>query len=66
MTVNEMRKDGYTLKIIGNDGYSATLVECQPIFDGEYLGVYRYPSGDCCHSLEEIKSYFSVIEQQKY
>lgn len=62
MTVNEMRKDGYPLKIIGNDGYSATLVGCQPLFDNNYIGIYRYPGGDCCHGLNDIK-HFKVIEQ---
>ena len=28
MTVDEMRKDGYPKKIIGNDGLEATLVYC--------------------------------------
>ena len=63
MTVQEMRKDGYPLKIIGNGGYEATLVDCQPLSDGEYMGVYRYPGGDCCHSIEEIRRHFEVIEQ---
>lgn len=30
MTVDDMRKDGWPLKIIGNGSYSATLVGCQP------------------------------------
>lgn len=63
MTVQEMRKVGYPLKIIGNDGYKATLVDCQPLFDGEYMGVYRYPGGDCFHDLNEIKRFFTILEQ---
>lgn len=62
-TVAEMRKDGYPLKIKGNGGYSATLVDCQPLFGGDYMGIYRYPGGVCCHDLREIKSCFEVIEQ---
>lgn len=62
MTVEEMRKDGYPLKIIGNGGYSATLVDCQPLFGSEYLAVYRYPGGCACHSLYEIRN-FTVVEQ---
>lgn len=62
MTVDDMRKDGWPLKIIGNDGYHATLVGCQPLFELEYMGIYRYPGGDCCHSLEEIKLCFTIIE----
>ena len=63
MTVDDMRKDGWPLKIIGNGGYPATLVGCQPLFDGDYMGVYRYPGGDCCHDLEEIKRCFEIVEQ---
>lgn len=63
MTVDEMRKAGYPLKIIGNDGYPATLVGCQPLLGGDYEGIYRYPGGECCHDIREIKSYFTVVEQ---
>ena len=63
MTVQEMRKAGYPLKIIGNGGYKATLVSCQPLGRGEYIGIYRYPGGDCCHDLAEIKRYFAIVEQ---
>ena len=62
-TVDEMRKEGYPLKIKGNDGYHATLVGCQPLFDGDYLAIYRYPSGKCFHELYEIKRYFEILEQ---
>lgn len=62
MTIDEMRKDGYPLKIIGNDGYPATLVGCQPLFGRDYMAVYRYPGGDCCHGLDDIR-HFAVIEQ---
>lgn len=62
-TVSEMRADGYPLRIIGNGGYSATLVGCQPLFGGDYIGVYRYPGGDCCHDLMEIRDCFQVVEQ---
>lgn len=62
-TVKQMRADGWPLRIIGNDGYEARLVECQPLFEGDYMGVYRYPGGDCCHDLAEIKQCFTVLEQ---
>lgn len=62
-TVEEMRKDGYPKKIIGNGGYKATLVHCQPLFGGEYMGIYRYPGGDCCHDLKEIKRCFTILEK---
>lgn len=61
-TVEEMRRDGYPLRIIGNGGYKATLKGCQPLFDGEYMAVYRYPGGEYCHSLREIKNCFEIIE----
>lgn len=61
--VGKMRKAGYPLKIKGNGGYNATLVGCQPLFDGDFMGIYRYPGGDCCHDLEEIKRCCEVIEQ---
>ena len=63
MTVQEMRAEGYPLKIKGNDGYTATLVDCQPLNGGEYMGIYRYSRGECCHDLEEIKRHFEIIEQ---
>lgn len=62
-TINEMRKDGYPLKIKGNDGYKATLVGCQPLLDGDYMAIYRYPGGDTCHDLWEVKKCFEIIEQ---
>lgn len=61
-TVEKMRADGWPLKIIGNDGYPATLVDMQPLFDGDYLGIYRYPGGDCCEDLESIKRCCTVVE----
>lgn len=60
--IEEMRADGYPLRIIGNGGYKAVLVDFQPLFDGDYLGVYRYPGGDVCHDLSEIKRCFKVLE----
>ena len=56
------RSKGYPFRIIGNDGYEATLVYIQPLFGGDFMGVYRYPGGDCCHSLEEITKCFTVLE----
>lgn len=61
-TIEDMRKDGYPLKIIGNGGYGATLVGCQPLNDGDYMAIYRYPGGDCCHEIADIK-YFKIIEK---
>ena len=61
-TIDEMRKDGYPMKIIGNGGYEATLRGCQPLFDGEYMAIYRYAGGEACHSLWEIKKYFKIVE----
>lgn len=63
MTVDDMRKDGWPLKILGNDGYLATLVGCQPLLNGDYMGIYRCPGGDCCYDLEEIKWCFVIVEQ---
>ena len=54
---------GYPRKIKGNDGYTATLVGIQPLVDGDYEAIYRYPGGDCCHDLNEIKKCFEIIEQ---
>lgn len=42
-------------KIRGNDGYEATFVELQPLGDGDFAGVYRYPGGDAVHFLTGIK-----------
>lgn len=61
--IEKMRKDGYPYKIRGNDGYPATLYNMQPLNDGDYMAIYRYPGGECCHDLEEIKRHFEIIEQ---
>lgn len=63
MTVERMRKEGWPLKIIGNGGYHATLVDCQTLLEGDYMGIYRYPGGDCCMDLDEIKSCCIIVEQ---
>lgn len=62
-TIEEMRKDGYPLRIKGNDGFNATLKGCQPLFNGDYMAIYRYSGGECCHDIEEIERCFEVIEQ---
>ena len=63
MTVQEMREAGYPLRIIGNDDYEATLVCYQPLLNSDYMGVYRYQSGDCCHNLDEIEKCFTTLEK---
>ena len=60
--VEKLRAEGYPLKIIGNGGYPATLYGIQPLNDGEYMAIYRYQGGQCCHDLNEIKKYFKVVE----
>ena len=54
----------YPYKILGNDGYKATLIGMQRLNDGDFMGIYRYPGGDCCHSLEEVKKFFIIIENE--
>ena len=61
--IRRLLKDGYPWKIKGNDGYTAVLVDVQPLLGHDYCGIYRYPGGDCCHGLREIKDCFTVIEQ---
>ena len=66
--VEFLRSKGYPLRIKGNCGYNATLVDIQPLLDGDYIAIYRYPGGDCCHGLESIKhgvksGAFTIIEQ---
>ena len=55
LEVEKLRAEGYPLIIIGNDGYPAILYGIQPLNDGEYMAIYRYPGGQCCHDLNEIK-----------
>ena len=57
-----MRKDGYPFRIKGNDGYTATLYGMQPLNGGDYMAIYRYPGGACCHGLDDVK-HFEAIEQ---
>lgn len=62
-TVEKLRAAGYPLRIKGNGGYTATLVDVQPLLDGDYEAVYRYPGGECVHDLAEINSHFEIIEK---
>lgn len=65
MTVIEkMMKDGYPKIIKGNGGFKAYLKDIQPLGGGDYMAIYSYPGGECCHSLEEIQKFFEIIEQQ--
>lgn len=61
--IEKMRKDGYPYRIKGNGGFEAILYDVQPLLDGEYEAIYRYPGGECCHDLAEIKKFFEIIEQ---
>ena len=60
-TVEILRDAGYPLRIIGNGGYKATLRGVQPLIGG-YAAIYRYQGGEAVHSLEEIMTYFTVLE----
>ena len=62
-TVEKLRTAGYPLRIKDNGGYTATLVDVQPLLDGDYEAVYRYPGGECVHDLAEINSHFEIIEK---
>ena len=64
-TVEYARSKGYPLKIRGNDGYTAYLIGSQPLGGGDFMGIYRYPGGDCCHDLESIRSGrgFEILEE---
>lgn len=62
-TIKEMREAGYPLTIKGNGGGEARLIKCQPLLNGQYCGVYRYPKGDDSHILYEIEKYFHVVER---
>lgn len=55
--IEKAMNDGYPLKIRGNDGYVAALVDIQPLLGG----IYRYPGGDVCHDLKEIKLCFKEV-----
>lgn len=60
--IEKMRKDGYPYKIKGNGGYNATLYDMQLLGGSDYMAIYRYPGGVCCHGLDEIKNCFEIIE----
>jgi hypothetical protein len=62
-SISRLLKDGYPWKIKGNGGYTAYLVDTQPLVGHDYCAIYRYPGGDCCHDLESIKAHFTVLEQ---
>ena len=61
--IEKMRTDGYPYKIKGNGGYTAVLYDMQPLSEGGYVAIYRYPGGECCHGLSEIQMYCEVIKQ---
>ena len=62
--IERMRKDGYPYGIKGNGGYNAVLYDMQPLLGGDYMAIYRYPGGECCHGLKEIKECgFEILEQ---
>lgn len=61
--IEKMRKDGYPYRIKGNGGYNATLSGMQPVTGSDYMAIYRYPGGFCCHGLEEIQNCFEIIER---
>ncbi len=61
--IEKMRKDGYPYKIKGNGGHTAVLYDMQPLFGGDYMAIYRYPRGECCHDLLDIQDYFEIMEQ---
>lgn len=60
-TIDFLRKKGYPYKIKGNGGYNAVLYGIQPLNDGDFMAIYRYPGGCCCHGLHDIQ-YFEIIE----
>ena len=62
-TVRFLRSKGYPYKIKGNGGYTGVLAGIQPLNDGDYEAIYRYPGGLCCHDLASIKRFFKVIEE---
>lgn len=62
-SIARLLKDGYPWKIKGNGGYTAYLVDTQPLVGHDYCGIYRYPGGDCVHDLDSIKAHFTVLEQ---
>lgn len=61
--IEKMRKDGYPYRINGNVGYNAVLYDMQSLCGSDYMAIYSYPGGKCCHDLQEIKQCFEVIEQ---
>lgn len=63
--VKFLMSKGYPFKIIGNDGYKATLCGMQRLNDGDYMAIYRYPGGPCCHNLEEINKYYTAVESEE-
>lgn len=60
--IEEMKKNGYPAVIKGNGGQRAYLKGIQLLNNSDYMAIYRYPGGEYCLSLEEIKKCFEIIE----
>lgn len=63
--IEYLRSKGYPMKIKGNGGYTAVLVNIQPLLHGDFMAIYRYPGGECCHDLKSIMGTpgFEIIQQ---
>ncbi len=60
--IEKTRKDGYPYKIKGSGGYTAVLYDIQTLSGHDYMAIYCYPGGVCCHGLEDVKR-FEIIEK---
>ena len=58
--IKSLMSEGYPYEIYGNDGYKATLYGKQLLNDGNYVGIYKYPRGECCHSLKEAQRFHNI------
>lgn len=59
--INALRQAGYPL-IIKDEYGTHTLVDVQPLLDGDFEGIYRGRGGEKVIDLSTIQKYYKIVE----
>ena len=60
-SIKALRQNGYPL-IIKDEYGTHTLVDVQPLLDGDFEGIYRGRSGEKVIDLATIQKYYKIVE----